>query len=538
MQFLSRLHFRLAIASLIGLTSSVFVARPTWGAERIQFFYGPVEPTIAVDDLEAIAKRRSPRDLSGILDRLSHERQQTLRSFLNTRFDVDAVTVSRLSYSAVGENLLHRIGQVVQTENFLNGSRALRSALILAAADDDGLSVLNVIRHFPLDTIQLNLPLALTLVEENQRIFQRQVSVVADIHQLADTNATSETVRGDRDPRQRGTYPWQVETLTFQNPQRARASVADLYLPERPSNSIPVVVISHGSASNRQTFAYLAEHFASHGYAVVVPEHPDSSTDKFARFLNGLEGPPNVTSLLQRPRDITAVLDKLEQQGRSLDLDNVGVLGQSIGGYTALAAAGTQLNRTPLQEACGEPVGKRPLLNLSMLVQCRLLELPNDAPSDLGDDRVRAVLAINPLTSHFFGAAGLARLDVPVLLVAGSDDYFVPALPEQIKPFAWLQVEEKYLVVVENGTHFSMLGEEEETGPFPVPEFLIGPDPKLAHPPMRAIGLAFFDRHLRDRGNGFLTQSYLNTFEVEPFRFSLVRRLSETIEQKLDLEPK
>ncbi|MGF1676636.1 MAG: hypothetical protein ACFCUV_23610 [Rivularia sp. (in: cyanobacteria)] len=55
--------------------------------------------------------------------------------------------------------------------------------------------------------------------------------------------------------------------------------------------------------------------------------------------------------------------------------------------------------------------------------------LPVDKSLTVKDERIKAVIAINPLTSHIFGEVGLNKLQAPVLLVAGTDDYFVPALP-------------------------------------------------------------------------------------------------------------
>ncbi|MDE0454442.1 MAG: hypothetical protein OXJ63_03935, partial [Gammaproteobacteria bacterium] len=37
----------------------------------------------------------------------------------------------------------------------------------------------------------------------------------------------------------------------------------------------PLVVYSHGFGCYRESYAGLTDHWASHGYAVVLPEHPD-----------------------------------------------------------------------------------------------------------------------------------------------------------------------------------------------------------------------------------------------------------------------
>jgi len=539
-RYFRNLRTRTLSAALFGLCSTMLTLEPGWSAERIQFFYGPVGSTIELKELEEVAETGKLEKNSSILDNYLNDEQLVLfQSLLNTRFEIDVVGISQISYSSAGSELLQRLGQIVQTENSLNGFKALRAALIFAADDDKGLTVMNVIRQFPLETIQINLPLTLKLAKENQEIFQKQTGIVANIRQLAESKAGKLAVKSPNvDPREKGNYTWDLKTIPFQNPGRSQTSIADLYLPKRQPNSskqIPVAVISHGTASNRQTFAYLAKHLASHGYAVVVPEHLETSTNKFSKIFDGLEGPPDPNTLLLLPKDITAVLDELERVAKSepelkfLNLQSVGVLGQSLGGYTVLASAGAQLDRSKLNNACSSTVGERPVVNFSMLLQCRLLEVPPEKSLNVKDERIKAVIAINPFSSHIFGETGLNKLQAPVLFVAGTDDYFVPALPEQIKPFQKLQIKDKYLVVMENGTHFSTLEVADDGGALPVPESLIGADSRKAQPQMRSLSLAFFNRYLLNQTESeiYLNQSYLNTFKPEPFRFNIVRDLSE-----------
>ncbi|MEL7242768.1 MAG: alpha/beta hydrolase [Cyanobacteria bacterium J06643_5] len=539
-RYFRNLRTRTLTAVLFGIFSSILTTQPAYSAERIQFFYGPIGSTIEINELEEIAKTGKLEKNSSILDNYLNDEQLVLfQSLLNTKFDIDVVGISQISYSSSGSKLLKRLGQIIQTENSLNGFKALRAALIFAADDEQGLTVMNVIRKFPLETIQINLPLTLKLARENQEIFQKQAGVVANIRKLAESKAGNFAVESAKlDPRNQGNYTWKLTTIPFQNPGRSQTSIADLYLPNQPSNSskqIPVAVISHGTASNRQTFTYLAKHLASHGYAVVIPEHLETSTTKFSRIFDGLEGPPDANTLLLLPQDITAVLDELERRAKSepefqsLNLQAVGVFGQSLGGYTVLASAGAELNRNKLENVCSTTVAERPILNSSMLLQCRLLEVPSEKSLNVKDERVKAAIAINPFTSYIFGETGLNKLQAPVLFVAGTDDYFVPALPEQIKPFQKLQIEDKYLVLMENGTHFSTLEMTEGEGGLPVPESLIGADPKQAQPQINSLSLAFFNRYLLNQTENeiYLNQSYLNTFKQEPFRFNIVRDLSE-----------
>ncbi len=329
---------------------------------------------------------------------------------------------------------------------------------------------------------------------------------------------------------------WEQRTIEFVNPLRQTRPVADLYLPTRsaPPGSLSVVVMSHGAASSRQTLAYLAEHLASHGYAAVVLEHEDNGR-QFEQFLSGFAQPPDPITLISRPKDVTAVLDALTAMAATdpslgrLNLAGVGVVGHSLGGYTALAVAGATFNLEALRQVCPSSTQSGISLNLSLLVQCEVLRVATELPNSLRDERVTSASAISPLTSHIFGAAGLSQVTIPVMVVAGTDDYFTPALPEQIEPFDWIASAKKHLVVVNGGTHFSFLEGDTSGGALPLPAGLLGPDAQAAHPYLKGLSVAFLNRYQRGEpaAAAYLNQLYLDTFEPYPFRVSIVEALPD-----------
>ena len=189
-----------------------------------------------------------------------------------------------------------------------------------------------------------------------------------------------------------GSSTWQKQTLTFHDRQRDRRIVADLYLP--PGQS-PVLLISNGLGADRLAFGDLAEHLASHGFAVVALEHPGSSKQQVEDFFRGaIREVVPASELLDRPLDISFLLDEFETnpslQNR-LNSKQVGVFGHSIGGYTALAIAGAKFNLNQLQQQCDAPTSGINGANLSRLFQCIALDLPPET-NPLGDRRVRGVL--------------------------------------------------------------------------------------------------------------------------------------------------
>jgi len=147
----------------------------------------------------------------------------------------------------------------------------------------------------------------------------------------------------------------------------------------------------------------------------------------------------------------------------------------------------------------------------------------------LRDERVKAIIAVNPLSSSIFGERGLSQIQVPVMLVAGSKHVVTPAVPEQIRPFTWLTTPERYLVLIENGTHFSVLPESTSSSRIiPVPAEMVGPDPAIARSYLSTLSVAFLQRHLANRPNyrSYLSASYAKFVSQPPLNLNLVQSLT------------
>lgn len=515
----------------LGWLATAFTALPSLSAERITFFYPPFgQFSVATKDLEIFAKEgRVTDELAFYTRRATPEQLAVVQDLLRRRFEMSPATVAQVTYSPFGENILRRLGEVLQTESKQNSFSALRAAAIVAAADREGLTVMNVLRRFPLDTIRLDLNESQQLFGELSQLFKEKNLLFTVIQQQAASEAAEVDFSALPDLRLPGQISWRQETLNVTNPNRRLSFPADIYLPQGNLTPAPLIVISHGVASDRNSFAYLARHLVSYGFAVAVLEHPNTSAAETEQFLSGFARSGDPVGWVNRPLDVKYLLDELEQKSQSdpawqgqINLQQVGVVGHSLGGYTVLALAGAKPNFAQLRQKCNQ-IEPSQALNLAVLLQCRATDLPL-ANSNLQDPRVKAVLAINPVTSTIFGQQGLSQIQVPLMLVAGTEDYFTPPVPEQILPFTWLTIPNKYLVLTAGGTHFSFLGGGQEVSPS---SELIGPDPALARPSMGALSTAFFKTHLANQPEylPYLNQSYVSSISQSPFALSLVHSL-------------
>jgi predicted dienelactone hydrolase len=463
-------------------------------AEKIILEYGPLEFSISVKSLENYAKTgKIDRQLANYAHHLTPEQLQKFQEILQTKVDLDHVVVANFLNSFQGEIILKKLGEIIKTNQGINGFYAIRGALILAAVDENGLTPLNILKKFPTSQIRISSEEGLQVFNLVTNTIQDTTEAIASIGSQAQTEMSNQKISlygFTENLSQQGESKFSVNTFRFKDLQRNRILPIDLYQPE--VKNAPLIIISHGLGSDRTTFAYLAQHLASWGFAVAVLEHPGSNAAQIEALLSGLANtvtPPR--ELIDRPLDIKFVLNELNfLYGKEINVRQVGIIGQSFGGYTSLALAGAQLNWKKLKDNCQINNNN---YNGSLLLQCLALQLPQQ-DYDLKDERIVAVMAINPLTSVIFGEENLSQISIPLMMMSGSDDTVTPALQEQIKPFTWLTTGKKYLVLMKKGTHFSTLNES-STG-IPLPPQAIGPDPTIAQTYVKALSVGFFKTYV------------------------------------------
>ena len=529
---------------------------PSLGAERLSISLGSLEFTLPVADLEIYAETGViTREFNAYARAVPPESLATLRDILQRPAPLNPYAVSRIAYTPMGEVVLRRLGAVLKTGSGQNGSLALRSAFVQSAASPEGMTLLNVIKSFPTPEIRMDLNAALAIAQEAVNLYYERESLIQAIETQSIQESVRQTIDSQPDPntpylsdyallpdlREPGPLTWARQSLDLKDTSRQRSIPTDIYWPSYTGQA-PIVIISHGVGGDRQSFTYLAEHLASYGFVVIVPEHLGSNAKTVKDFFQGLTE-PLPQEAIDRPWDVTFILNTLEHFTQispawesRLDLNQVGVVGHSFGGYTALALGGATLNFEELSKECAKPEPENSSLNVSLLLQCNTYRLPPQTYI-LRDPRVKAVIAINPFTSHVFGKEGLQQLQVPSLMIASGDDLIVPAGPEQFYPFTWLQGQPHYLALLAKGSHFSTLSElETQKGVFAIPPALLGADPRIAHRYMRALSVAFLRSYLMQDPLTlpYLQASYGQFLSEAEMPLSLIRSLPvEVLDQAI-----
>lgn len=195
----------------------------------------------------------------------------------------------------------------------------------------------------------------------------------------------------------------------------------------------PLILFSHGSESSRVLSLFLTEHLASRGFIVMAADHPGNNVD--ARLNRATDFP---VAYALRPFDVLRQLDYAAevlnapggQMEGMIDMEQVGVMGHSFGGWTALSAAGGRVDFPALRAFCeANPNDSVCFLadDEAAVAQARGYdEIPAAPWEAVADERIGAVVALAPWNGPLLE---LSQVTAPTLIVVGSGDAIT--LPER-----------------------------------------------------------------------------------------------------------
>lgn len=537
----------LFLNSLIITIFTCLFTPPVNSAERINFVYGSLSFPITIDSLETFAKTGElKKDLAPYASQLDAKTLLEIRLFLNKSFNFPQPSLYKITRTSLGEDLLKQLGKVISSHHQRNGFYAIRGAILKAATNQNSWNIIDVLRAFPHQEIYVNLELLAQLKDDIFAYQSYGEAVAKAIDNVAEKNSNKSSfshLESLPDLAKTGEYNVIKKTIILKKNQvrltkegfvSQYSFPVDFYLPDDSRQKFPLVLISHGFGSVRENFTSLAQHLASHGFIVAVPQHIGSDLQYRQELLKGtLSSALSPIEYLARPADLSYILDYLANfQGdesswqKRAELSQIGVIGDSLGGTTALAIAGADLNINHLETECSSD---KVIINSALILQCQASYLP-PAQYQVADSRVKAVIATHPLVSGIFGAEGLSKIKIPTLITAGSRDIITPFVIEQIHPFLGLKDIPKYLIFFQPGTHFS------STKPAPeftldnlnLPEFLIGKNRDLSSQYFQGIAVAFLEVYLKNNQNYlvYLSSDYGKFRETESLQVKQINQLT------------
>jgi len=503
-------------------------------AETVVVRLGLFTESISLTELQNAAKTGElPRSLQSYAKGLSEQQRRFLLGALGMNIPMNVVTINKLLNTQIGTTILNDFATALARKDNA-GAQALRGGLVLGSTAPGGLSILSFIAAYPSKRLEIDLPKALIVAGNLNTAFWRTQQFMLAIAPQLDPKTPQ--IAFPFDPSQPGTAQVKILNLSLNDQKRQRKIPVDIYWSNDATANKPLIVFSHGLGSVRTDLRYLAEHLASHGYVVAALEHPGSNEDNINSALQGKTRPVKPQEFLNRPQDVSFVLDELEKlnqtanhplQGKLATM-NAMVVGYSFGGSTALALAGGELQLERLKQRCKKNLA---ISSLGEAMQCIAQELPENT-YQLRDTRIKQAIALNPTTSLIFGETGLTKVQIPTLVLAGSADKTTPALTEQIVGFDKIP-SPKWLVGIVGGTHLSVKDPSKTMDQIGQPNTpisggeVVGEQAADIRKYLKAITLAFAAQMTPEAKNYavFLTPDYAQFASTKAFPFRLITQI-------------
>ena len=278
--------------------------------------------------------------------------------------------------------------------------------------------------------------------------------------------------------------------------------------PDMAEAPYPLILFSPDFGVGELDWVNPLRHLASHGFVVASIDHACSS---------------NPTCLIDRPLDIVFVLNELATLGDSslvgvIDAEHTGVLGQGIGGYTALAAGGARIDPVYFQEWVDNRDTTRPVSPdyFSELYGWNLVTGWNEIASyrahfdaqtegepwlPIMDSRVRAIMPLTPSFGMLYGERGLETVTVPTMIMAITAHLAISYEDEVVPVYSILAMEQGSMITLVDYA-WAQLGHI-----------------KWPHPQEEAyykhFSTAFFGYYLQGQENysDYLTQNFVESYD-------------------------
>ncbi len=209
---------------------------------------------------------------------------------------------------------------------------------------------------------------------------------------------------------------------------------------EPHTQGAPTVIYAHGAPGSRLQATYLCEHLASHGFFVCA-------VDFTATTYGDFDSQAYISGLIDRPLDVSFVLDELEKRFRgAAKTAHAAIVGYSFGGYTALASCGAGFDFEQLKAHSN----RRDNIGYALGFRDRLEPARGKQKGWQGDARLKAAFVMASWNAPILE---LAQVSVPLFVAVGEYDDVAPLGRDSRRIFEHVSSEEVYLMVFERGGH-------------------------------------------------------------------------------------
>jgi predicted dienelactone hydrolase len=266
-------------------------------------------------------------------------------------------------------------------------------------------------------------------------------------------------------------FPGYIETTIIDESRGGREIGIEVWYPAKEETNpltmegaqpnrgdAPFPLILTGATTGSELFD---THLVTHGFVMVIVNYPD-------------EYPNYDVGVIDHPRDMLFVLDQIASQPPQdlenlLDTENVGVAGYSWEGLYSLMVSGARIDPDYYLTQCaeaqpGDPAPEEWWIDwicnaadnwdaFAVNAGSQMTNSSDGLWQPLTDARIQAVMPMGPEGAWLFGERGLAAVDRPTMILAGTEDNINYYDLEAVYIFENLGVPDRSMVSFIDQTH-------------------------------------------------------------------------------------
>jgi len=152
-----RKSLKLGIWGALSMAIALSIPHPSAVAsEQVILKYNIFERSVSVEELTTFAETgKRSRDLKAYI-RASKQDPEKLRQTLTDKVEVNVVTLDRVLNSVVGNLALEQLSQYIYTSSRTADKEAMRAALVLAASEDNSISIIEIAQNYPTQEVYVD----------------------------------------------------------------------------------------------------------------------------------------------------------------------------------------------------------------------------------------------------------------------------------------------------------------------------------------------------------------------------------------------
>ena len=450
-------------------------------AERFEIHFEDMSIPISIKELNDWTKDQSENnsEIANWLSLLGFESRESLSRFLKETFYKDKDIVLHLLQSWYGRKMFDQVVDLIHVDK-KNSEEEIFNSLVEFLQSNGEQNLLDFFKNLPAETIHVDLDGMVKVANILRKELKRQQKLVFDLSLISMGEESSYrkelVVQEMREAK--------FDLIHLDVPHRANSIPLEIWRPsQKSSKRSNSLVLMPGLGGDSHHFRWLVRGLASHGWPVVVLQHPGSDSKSVKALLDGRLPAPGLEVIPDRLADLRSVIDGLEEGIINVPGKNLILIGHSLGSLTAFLASGAQPHSS-LEDNCSESREDFFLTNLSELLQCQLVDF--NLPTQKKVSNLQAIIGLNSFGSLLWPKGLSEKISVPVFLTGGTFDLVTPALSEQLGLFLSTKSNQlSRVLLIEGASHFSPIRVREKNNKdlnddvFQLNQSLVGVNPLI-----------------------------------------------------------